>query len=204
MGHFNGNLAREVARLLNWPEKVWARRFDAIRVSDEPEAQWARLKYVLSQGAKEGLVESPLDWEGLHAARPLATGGHLTGHWFNRTEEYKAQRRGQVLDKYDYATLYSVEFSRLPCARHLPEEEYREKISKLLREIEDEAAQARGDSPVLGTSNIRRQDPCHRPCRTKRSPKPRFHAVDREHFLSLVAEYRAFLSHYREAARALR
>ena len=204
MGHFNGNLAREVARIVDWPEKVWARRFDAIRVSDEPEAQWARLKYVLSQGAKEGLVESPLDWEGLHAARPLATGGHLQGHWFNRTEEYEARRRGEDFQKYDYATLYRVEFDRLPCARHLTDEEYGEKIAQILREIEDEAAQARGDSPVLGMPSIRRQDPCHRPPRTKRSPKPRFHTVDREHCLSLVAEHRAFLSHYREASRALR
>ena len=204
MEFFNGNLAREVARLVDWPEKIWARRFDAIRVSDEPEAQWARLKYVLSQGAKEALVESPLDWTGLHAARPLAEGGHLEGYWFNRSEEYEARRRGEDYQKYDYATLYRVEFARLPCARHLTDEEYREKIAELLREIETEAAESRGDSPVRGMPNIRRQDPCHRPPRTKRSPKPRFHAVDRDEFLGLVAEYREFLMNYRAASEALK
>ena len=82
MGHFNGNLAKEVHRLHDWPECVFPRRFTAMTISDEPEAQWARLKYILSQSVKEGLVESPYDWKGLHAAKPLAQGGYLEGHCF--------------------------------------------------------------------------------------------------------------------------
>ncbi len=50
MSHFNGNLAREVARYVDWPDKIWARRYSGIVVSDEPEDQWACLKYLLSQG----------------------------------------------------------------------------------------------------------------------------------------------------------
>lgn len=66
-----------VVGVRRWPDKIWARRYNGIIVSDEPEEQWARLKYVLGQGAKEDLVKSPLEWTGLHAARPLVEGGHL-------------------------------------------------------------------------------------------------------------------------------
>ena len=56
MGYFNSNLAREAGRLVDWREKFWSRRYRAIVVSGEEGAQRERLKYVLSHGAKEGLV----------------------------------------------------------------------------------------------------------------------------------------------------
>ncbi|MCP4545450.1 MAG: hypothetical protein GY835_03150, partial [bacterium] len=68
MQHFQGNLSQEIARLVGWDGPLWSRRYDGIIVSDEPEVQWARLRYVLGAGAKEGLVESPLEWPGVHAA----------------------------------------------------------------------------------------------------------------------------------------
>jgi hypothetical protein len=40
-------------------------------VSDEPEAQRGRLKYILSHGVKEFLVEKVREWPGVHAARAL-------------------------------------------------------------------------------------------------------------------------------------
>ncbi len=61
MAHFQCNLAKEAGRLIDWQGKVWSRRYDGIVVSDEPEAQWSRLKYVLAAGVKEGLVESPIE-----------------------------------------------------------------------------------------------------------------------------------------------
>ena len=41
----------EERRLVDWGDKVWARRYRAIEVSDEPEAQRERLKYILSHGS---------------------------------------------------------------------------------------------------------------------------------------------------------
>ena len=69
MGYFNSNLAREAGRLVDWREKFWSRRYRAIVVSDEEGAQRERLKYVLSHGAKEGLVGDPREWPGVHAIR---------------------------------------------------------------------------------------------------------------------------------------
>ncbi|HKI02432.1 MAG TPA: transposase [Thermoanaerobaculia bacterium] len=61
MGYVNSNLAREAGRLVQWREKFWSRRYRAIVISDEEGAQIERMKYVLSNGAKEGLVRTPED-----------------------------------------------------------------------------------------------------------------------------------------------
>ena len=42
-----------------WREKSWARRYRAILVSHEEEAQVRRLAYLLENGIKEGLVARP-------------------------------------------------------------------------------------------------------------------------------------------------
>ncbi len=59
MQHASCNLSKEVGRLRGWSGPLWGRRYDGIVVSDESAKQWNRLKYLLSHGVKEGLVESP-------------------------------------------------------------------------------------------------------------------------------------------------
>ncbi|HTG35666.1 MAG TPA: transposase [Thermoanaerobaculia bacterium] len=86
-GYFNSNLAREVSRLTGWTGKIWDRRYQAILISGEEEAQVARFRYVLSHGVKEQLVANLLEWPGLHCARPILNGALLTGTWFDRTKE---------------------------------------------------------------------------------------------------------------------
>jgi len=88
MCHFDSNLAREVCRLHDWKDKVWSRRYRAIAISGEPEAQRERMKYILAHGAKEGLVELVRDWPGVHAVRVLLEDEPLEGLWFDRTQEY--------------------------------------------------------------------------------------------------------------------
>ena len=84
MNYLNSNLAREAGRLARWREKFWGRRYQAVLVSDEEEAQVGRLSYVLSQGVKEGLVASPFDWPGVHCARALCEGATVSGRWQDR------------------------------------------------------------------------------------------------------------------------
>src|ERR1700750_3046058 len=104
MNYFLSKLAREVGRLTGWKEKIFGRRYQAIVVSDEEEAQIARLRYSLAHGAKEDLVEGPLDWPGVHAARALLGVEVLEGLWFDRTQEYLARRRGEKFEPLQYAT----------------------------------------------------------------------------------------------------
>src|SRR5215210_1214603 len=71
---------------------------------NEEEAQIARLKYVLGNGVKEGLVEKVSQWPGVHCVRALVEGETVEGYWFDRSQEYAARQRGQDFDRLTYAT----------------------------------------------------------------------------------------------------
>ena len=181
MGYLSGNLAKEIGHLVGWKDKVWARRFTSIPVSDEPAAQIGRLRYVLSNGVKERLVEKAVDWPGVHAVKEILAGEPLRGTWFDRTAKWDARRRGEDPEKYDYATRFEVELAPLPCWRDLDPAEYRERVSELVADIEAEAAAERREkgTMALGVRGILAQDPFSVPEKTKRSPCPLFHAASR-------------------------
>ncbi len=206
MQHVGANLSKEIGgRVRNWRGSFWERRYDGIVVSDEPGAQWNRLKYCLSHSVKEGLCESPLDWPGVHAAKCLVHGEPLEGYWFNRRKEWAARNRGLEYGSYDFATRYLVHFAQLPAFRDLKPEEYRDKVAELVSEIETEGEQKRDGNPVAGVEKILCQNPYEPPTRrTKRSPKPLFHVASKQERDDLRAERAAFLAQHREASEALR
>ena len=152
MQHASCNLSKEIGRLRGSSGPLWARRYDGIVVSDEPEKQWERLRYLLANGVKEGLVESPYDWPGLNAACSLVSGEPLEGTWFSRSQEWAARNRGLDVTKYDFATRYLLSFAPLPAFRHLSSEEYRAKVGQLIREIEEEGRATRDGDPVKGSA----------------------------------------------------
>ncbi len=171
MAHFACNLSKEIDRLRGWRGSMWERRYDAIVVGRD--AEFARLKYSLSHGPKEGLVESPLRWPGIHAARHLVHGEPMEGVWFNRSKEWAAANRGQTYGTYDFATRYSIRFAQLPAFRHLSPDEYQNKVAGLILEIEEEGERRRDGNSVAGVEKILSQNPFEPPTRkTKRSPKP--------------------------------
>jgi REP element-mobilizing transposase RayT len=55
MRHVNRNISQEAGRLHDWRGPLWARRYRCIPVVDEA-SQIHRLRYILAQGCKEGLV----------------------------------------------------------------------------------------------------------------------------------------------------
>ncbi len=97
VGYVNTNIAKEAGKLAQWREKFWSRRYQHIVVTEEEPAQVARMKYLLSHGAKEGLVKRPQDWPGVHGIRALLDGEPLRGYWFDRTKEYAARQRNEEL-----------------------------------------------------------------------------------------------------------
>jgi REP element-mobilizing transposase RayT len=99
MRYVNSNLARKVGRLVGWHDRIWSRRYQAIVVSPEDAAQVERLRYILSHGVKENLVERVEQWPGVHCARSLLTGEPAEGYWFDQTQEYAARRRGEKFDR---------------------------------------------------------------------------------------------------------
>ena len=206
MTYFNSNLAREAGRLVQWREKLWARRYRAIVVSGEEGAQRERLKYVLSNGAKEGLVSTPLEWPGAHALRPLLTGEPATGNWFDRTQEYAARRRGEDFERLRYATPYTVALSPLPCWEDLPPDLQKKRIEEIAREIEEESKALFEEKgiPPLGPDAIRRQSPETIPPSSKKSPAPLFLAASKRVRDDLRNAYYSFLAAFREAADELK
>ena len=200
------NLAREVGRLTDWEGPVFAGRYHAIIVSPEEKAQVARLAYSLAQGCKEQLVERVRDWPGVHAARALLDGEALTSYWFDRSQEYRARRRGASFDPYRYATPETVHLSPLPCWKDLPDKIYQERVANLVQQIEDEAAEERRRTgkPVLGVAAILAQDPQHRPGFLDRSPAPLFLAASESMWRTLYEAYAWFVAAFRDAAEKLR
>jgi hypothetical protein len=206
MAYFNSNLAREAGRLVKWREKFWSRRYRAIVVSGEEAAQRERLKYVLSHGAKEGLVATPLEWPGVHALRPLLSGEPVEGRWFDRTQEYAARRRGEDFERLRYATPYGVKLSPLPCWEDLPADLQKKRIEEIAREIEEETKARLKDKgiPPLGPDAIRRQSPETIPPRSKKSSAPLFLAASKRIRNDLRDAYYSFVAAFREAADQLR
>ena len=74
MEYVQSNLDREVCRRHGWKDKAWSRRYSAIVISDEEAAQVDRLRYILANGCKEGLVASPREWPGVSMIRAVAVG----------------------------------------------------------------------------------------------------------------------------------
>jgi hypothetical protein len=181
MQYVDSNVAREVGDLVGWSGPFWSRRYSAIVVSNEEEAQVGRLRYILAHGVKENLVERVLDWPGVHAARAILEDKLLKGYWFDRTQEYAARNRGEEYGRLTYATEETFFLSCLPCWEHLSSEQYRELVAAIIEEIEIEARLARLERgiPVLGLGAVFRQNPLTQPNKTKRSPAPRFHAASK-------------------------
>jgi putative transposase len=206
MGYVNSNIAREISRLYGWTDKIWSRRYQAIIISGEEGAQIARLRYLLANGCKEGLVARPQDWPGVHMAKALVQGQDLTGTWFDRTREYAARNRGEAFDRLQYATVETLHLSPLPCWRHLPADVWKARALRLIREIEEEAAVHRSNTGIqpLGAAAILGQHPHDRPKSPKRSPAPLFHAVSARVRRELWEAYRLFVAAYRQAAEKLR
>ena len=211
--YFNGQLGRLVAGLRNWPDKVWSRRVQVIVVSDEERAHEARLRYLLSHGAKEDLVLTPREWPGIHLAKNLVDGEPLRGYWIQRSKlkaaRQAAQRAGQdpaTVDPVDYATFYEVPIEPLPGWAHRPIEEYKAYVADLLQQIEQETLERRrADQPrIVGRKQILKADPLHRPERLKSSPAPAFHAATAKALKELRNAYAWFAATYRAAADALK
>ncbi len=125
-------------------------------MSTEEAAQIGRLRYVPSHGPKEGLVERPTDWPGLHVAKDLAEERTIEGYWFDRTQEYAARRRGESFDRLRFATRETLILSPLPCWKGLSEGAWRRRAADLVAEIESEFAAQRAQTgrQPLGVSAV--------------------------------------------------
>lgn len=206
MRHFNTNLSKEIGRLQDWRGTIFNRRYRAVPVSEEAEAQISRLRYLLSHGAKEGLVLTPAGWPGVNSVEALTAGLPLKGAWFDRTQEYVARQRGETPGPRAFATAMEVDLQPLPCWDHLGEVAVRARVKQLVTEIEQETLRmhAENGTEPSGARAARKAHPHYQPNQSKRSPAPRFHAWRRKTRRKLENAYSDFLAAYRDAAQQLR
>ncbi|KAB2962734.1 MAG: hypothetical protein F9K16_08360 [Thermoanaerobaculia bacterium] len=206
MNYLNSNLAREVGRQVQWREKFWGRRYQAVLVSDEPTSQIERLLYILRHGCKENLVRHPADWPGASSTEALLAGGSIRGTWFDRTREYRMRRRGRAAPRVQFSAVETLELAPLPCWRDLPPELHRCRCAELVARVESETAhqiRTSGREP-LGRSRILRQDPHLLPNRPKKSSTPLVHASSSAVRKQVRWRYRNFADAFRRAADRLR
>ncbi len=205
MNYLNSNIAREAGRLHRWREKFWGRRYRPVPVSFEPEAQIDRLRYLLAQGCKEGLVARPQDWPGATSVHALLGDLEVSGVWYDRTAEYWARKRGEKVDPEQFTSVETLSLCSLPCWDRLSKNELRVRIAEMVGEIATETRQRlrQGQKRPLGVRRILRQDPHARPRRVSRSPAPRFHAATWQIRRMLEASYRSYRDGYRDAVQKL-
>ena len=191
MQYVGSNIAREVGRQHRWREKFWSRRYTASIVLDEA-AQIDRLKYILSNSVKEGLVKHPRYWPGVHCYRHLAEGTAFHGIWIDRTARHLFPR----LSERQVTTKLKLELDQLPCYQDMSTHDYRSIIRSLAKEATTECE---SDVRPMGQKRILDTDPHSKPKDCDKSPAPICHSGCPEKRNAFVAAFREFVSDYRLA-----
>ena len=211
MRDFTRKLSLESGKLYDWEDPTFTKRYRCTQLSDEAEAQVARLAYCLSHGAKENLVHSPLDWPGVPFAEALITGEPLQGIWIDRTAYCRALDRGEDVTLDDFTEHLSLKIKPLPCHQHLGRDQWRSMALELVRKIEEDTAarhRAEGMAP-LGVDAVLNADPHDRPSEARASkpeptPKPLFHAFTQRAWHEMREALSLILAAYRDAAERLK
>ena len=111
-------------------------------------------------------------------------------------------RRGEDCTKHQYASAETLEFTALPCWRHLTTEENRRRIAGMVAAIEAEAERERRCSgrEVRGVASVLAESPLNAPAKQRRSPVPAFYTAPRLARQELREAYAEFVKEYREAS----
>jgi REP element-mobilizing transposase RayT len=191
MQYLNSNIAREIGREHSWREKFWSRRYRATAVLDDA-AVLERMKYILSNSVKEGLVKHPRYYPGVHCYRHLAEGRPLHGVWVNRT----SMHTDPGLTEADASESLTLKLSRLPQYEDMSEMAYRDLIKGLTNDMLSDL-----DKParVLGQKRILNQDPLSSPVKSSKTPAPLCHTTCARLRAQFRQRFRDFVSAYKEA-----
>ena len=204
VGYLKSNLAKELGLLYDWKAKFWGARYDSAPVGDSEAAQLKRFQYILSNGCKENLVASPLDWPGVSSAPALYRGETTqTGTWYDRTAQYYAKLRG-VHELFP--STQTVRLSPLPFLEGLTSQQRQEFMVNEVRELEATTAERHRENNTrpLGARKILRLNPHDNPKDFRPSPGPAFHAATMEEFLAMKEARAAIIAAYRNASARLR
>jgi len=191
MQYLNSNIAREIGRMHSWREKFWSRRYRATAVLDDA-AVVDRMKYILSNSVKEGLVKHPRYYPGVHCYRHLVEGRPLHGIWVNRTSMHTEPG----LTEADVSEGLTLTLSRLPQYVEMSEMTYRDLIKGLTNDM---LAEIDKPTRVLGQKRILNQDPLSSPRQSSKTPAPLCHTTCARLRALFKQSFRDFVGAYKEA-----
>lgn len=222
----NSQISHEVGKLVGWTGGIFKEGYGLTCVTEEPEAQIARLRYLFSRGVKEGLVERPEHWPGVCSAKALLDGSmKMQGTWVNRTELDKSNREywrkkklSAALKKKrgvsktlrpprerEFETKLELELTPLPCWRGLDPRDVKEQVhaihAEVLVEYADQIGKVACDWKKRLTDKSLR---CFRPTQTKRGKRPKFHSASKEQWKIYMNNWESWLIRYEDASRRLR
>lgn len=198
LGFIFGNSSRELGRLHDWRGKLWAKPCSVIPILDE-EAQINRLRYLLSNSVKEGLVESPRQWPGATSVHGLLTDMTVTGTWVDRDGLRRARRawKRKAATLEQFASEVVVRLSPLPAWRDLSPTELRRRHEDVVASIEHQGSFRR--ALYLGATKLSASEPHARPDASTHEPAPFCHASHPRTLAIFRALYRDFVATFRRA-----
>jgi putative transposase len=179
MAYLNGQVAVNVNRFLGRRHHLWARRYTASQVLDEPE-ELNRLEYILNNPYNAGIASSIEDWAGLSSGDFFFQDQERLFLRFNRTAWHKSGRPDDIAP---FLSTVKINHCLLPQLAHLDVKSIREKLRQLVNFTSGSASSEPRDidttSPIPRKSTIRMIIPTDRPESSKRgrksSPQPLCH-----------------------------
>jgi putative transposase len=171
MAKFMGYLAKQggdAIRDVRGTRWVWESRYwHRCLVTDEEAA--ARLRYILSNGVKEGLVDRPEDWPGISSTPALLADGEVQVRWSTAAQRRAAALHGADADSV--GTPYVITLTPLPALAKHGAPRFRAILFAMCRDIEREGRIQRENRPSLGVDAVCATDPHSRhalePCGSK-------------------------------------
>ena len=210
-------IAQEVQRICGWTGGIFETS-DVTVIANDLESEVERLKYVLAQGVKEGLVPHPAKWPGMQCAKALTTGSmRLEGVWVDRTALYEPVRkktrqskavRRRDLDRSSYKAYEKkvmLELTPIPRWKRLEPREIAKRCRGLIGEILVEHADVIASvRPGYRARLTDRSMFCYRPDGRKSGIRPLVHAHDKEVWQRYADRAKQFFGAFKRASDRLR
>ena len=195
---FKSKLTRELNRIHDWGGTIWSGRYASEELLDEGSVL-KLLAYVTQNSVKEGLVDHPKQWSGLHGYHLLVEKKTPRGAYLDRT---RLQREPE-LTAQEATTYYDVQLSPPPLWEDEGMEAYQARCATLFEEAIAEAQQARDGRSSLGMAQVISQ-PLLKEREAPKGGRPLCRAQCRELLKAFKERYRIFKRQFQEVSREVR
>lgn len=129
--HFTRGLSLLIQSYKNWDGPIFPRRYRAMEISDEEEAQVA----CLAELTLRELSHRDTSRHAAPFARALASGKTVRGLWVDQAAYSQALGRGESVRRMDFAEEVELTLEPLPCRQHLSEAERAHANADLVDEV---------------------------------------------------------------------